>query len=234
MTGEKKSAQEIADEFRHYAYSVSHDLGSPVRAMVELSKLLADEHTEALNDEGKEYLGLIIENGHKLQEMMEGLLQYSRLTSAAAPFVKTDMNKVVEGCLAEMKPSIVAAQAKIEMTELPVIEADPAQCGQLFQILIDNAIKFQPRKSVPHIRLAAERKGHGWEFSVSDNGIGIMPQHQEKIFQLFQRLHTDQEYSGVGIGLTLAQKIIQRHGGRIWHEQPDGKGAVFRFTLSDE
>jgi light-regulated signal transduction histidine kinase (bacteriophytochrome) len=233
MTAEKKNAQEVAEEFRQYAYSVSHDLGSPVRAMVELSKLLAEEHTDALNEEGKEYLSLIIENGRRLQEMMEGLLQYSRL-NAATGLVKTDLNKVVEGCLGEMKSGIEASRARIEVSELPVVETDPAQCWQLFGLLIDNAIKFQPEKNIAQISVAAEKKGNVWEFSVADNGIGILPQHQEKIFQLFQRLHTDREYPGVGIGLALAQKIVKRHGGKIWLEQSAHKGAVFRFTLSGE
>lgn len=233
MTADKKRVEDVAEEFRQYAYSVSHDLGSPVRAMVEFSKLLAQEHTAALNDEGKEYLGLIIENGQRLQEMMEGLLQYSRL-NADAPFVKTDMNKVVEGCLGEMKSRIAATGAKIEIAELPSIETDPAQCRQLFRILIDNAIKFQPKQGMAHIRIAAVKKGNVWEFSVADNGIGIMPQHQEKIFHLFQRLHTDRDYPGVGMGLTLAQKIVQRHGGTIWYERTADKGTVFKFTLSAE
>jgi len=233
MTAEKKSAEEIAEEFRHYAYSVSHDLGSPVRAMVELSKLLADEHTNALNDEGKEYLALIIENGQRLQEMMEGLLQYSRL-NADTSFVKTDLNKVVEGCLGEMKSVIEASQARIEVAELPAAETDPAQCRQLFRLLIDNAIKFQAKKNIAHIKVAAMKKDNVLEFSVADNGIGIMPQHQEKVFQLFQRLHADRDYPGVGVGLALAQKIVQRHGGKIWFEQSAPKGTVFRFTLRDE
>lgn len=224
-------AVKVAEEFRQYTYSVSHDLGAPVRAMVELSKLLIDEHSASLDGEGKEFLTLIIENGQKLQGMMDGLLQYSRIHNAAAPFIKSDLNSIIDNALVELNQKIADTKANIEVSPLPSLAVDQQQYQKLFYVLIDNALKFQPKGRKPQIKIEAQQKGDVWEFSVTDNGIGIAPQHQEKVFKLFQRLHTDTEYPGVGIGLTLAQQIVNRHNGKVLFSAAEGGGTVFRFTL---
>ncbi len=225
-------AAAIAAEFKDYAYSVSHDLSAPVRAMVEFSKLLTNEHANSLNDEGKEYLSVIIENGHKLQAMMAGLLAYSRLNTMAKGFVKVDAGRIVQDLRLIMEPQIKASKAVLEIGDLPTVTADIEQLMQVLHILLDNAIKFQPHENIPTIKISAEEKQSFWQFAVSDNGIGIKPQFQDKIFKLFSRLHSDEEYPGIGIGLTLAQKIIHRHGGKIWFESTIGKGSVFYFTFN--
>lgn len=226
-------AQAIAAEFKDYAYSVSHDLSAPIRAMVEFSKLLTNEHADSLNEEGKEYLELIIENGQKMQAMMDGLLQYSRLNTMAKPFTKVSVARLLADIRVVMQPQITASKAVIELDELPSITADFEQLMYLLGALLDNAIKFQHKGNIPQIKISAEKKNGFWQFAIADNGIGIKPQYQDKIFKLFARLHTDDEYPGVGIGLTLVQKIVQRHGGKIWYESCSQQGSVFYFTLQD-
>lgn len=220
----------LALEFQNFAYSVSHDLSAPVRAMVEFSKLLSSEYTDALSDEAKQYLALIIGSGGKLQAMMEALLQYSRVNTMAKPLADIETEPVLKACLAAAEKRLDRPAAEIETGKMPAVHADADQLRQLFDILVDNAVKFQPRGLTPHIRITAEPQGSLWRFSVIDDGIGIAPQHAEKIFKLFQRLHTDEEYPGVGMGLTIAQKIVRRHGGALWFE-PREEGSAFHFTL---
>ncbi len=225
------NTEAIRAEFKDYAYSVSHDLSAPVRAMVEFSRLLTTEHADTLNDEGKEFLSLIIENGEKLQEMMDGLLAYSRLNTMAKPFCEVSPSRIVEDCRTILEKQILISGTEIHVSEMPTIKADTEQLMQVFHALIDNGIKFQPKENKPIINISAEEKDGAWQFAVTDNGIGIDPKYQEKVYQLFQRLHTDDEYPGVGIGLTLAKKIVQRHGGNIWYEPNPDQGITSYFTV---
>lgn len=221
----------IAAEFRDYAYSVSHDLSAPVRAMVEFSKLLTTEHSASLNDEGREYLSIIISSGQKMQQMMEGLLQFSRLNTMAKPFALVPVDKILQDCQIILKEQLSTKKAVLEIEKMPMIYADAEQLMQLFLLLLDNAIKFQSADNKPHIKITAVESEAVWQFSIEDNGIGIDIRFQEKIFKLFQRLHAEEEYPGVGAGLTLAQKIIHRHGGTIWFESVTKKGTKFNFTI---
>lgn len=222
----------IAAEFKEYAYSVSHDLSAPVRAMVEFSKLLKAEHASSISDEGREYLSMIIENGVKMQMMMDGLLQYSRLNTMAKPFSNVDVGKILEDCQVILKPQITTSKARLEIGQMPIIHADAEQLMQVFLALLENALKFQPEGGSPYIKISASETENFWQFAIADNGIGIAPQFQQKILKIFQRLHADDAYSGVGIGLTLAQKIILRHGGRIWCEPHSPQGTLFCFTMA--
>jgi light-regulated signal transduction histidine kinase (bacteriophytochrome) len=199
--------------------------------MVEFSKLLANEHRHELSRDAKEYLAIIVDSGHRLQQMMSGLLHYSRLNTMARPFVDVSAEVIVKNCLTVMESAIAESQAVIEVGALPVLHADMEQLMQLFCILLDNALKFQPAGNRPNIQISAQEKNGFWQFAVADNGIGIAPDYQGKIFGLFQRLHTEDEYPGVGIGLKLAQKIVQRRGGAIWCESSAGQGATFYFTI---
>lgn len=226
----------INEEFKQYAYSVSHDVSAPVRAMVEFSKLLSSEEAHALSPDGREYLALIIENGYKLQNMMDGLLQYSRLNTIAKPFEIVDLNFIVLSVLAELEEKITNSHAVIDIEKMPTVDADPEQMRKLFYALIDNAIKFHVQGNIPAIHISAAKQEDCWAISVADNGIGIAPRNYETIFQIFKRLHTDDEYPGVGIGLALAKKIVERHGGTIFckvigsaeiHAKPPAKMQVF-------
>ncbi|MDR3448920.1 MAG: ATP-binding protein [Alphaproteobacteria bacterium] len=226
-----QSEPEIASEFRDYVYGVSHDVSAPVRAMVEFSRLLTGDHVSHLDEEGRLYLSLIIDNGEKLQKMMAGLLDYSRLNTEARPFAPVDCDAAVKDALLSLDDIIRAKQARIECGPMPVIIGDATQIWQLFVALIDNALKFQQAGSIPHIKIAAEKHKDMWQFSVSDNGIGIDERFREKIFTVFQRLHSGDDFPGIGIGLTLARKIVRRHGGEIRAESHPGPGVTLLFTL---
>lgn len=228
---QQKNEERLAQEFKDYAYAVSHDLGAPVRAMVEFSRLLVGEHSAALNDEGKLFLSLVIENGEKLQKMMEGLLDYSRLNITAGPFAEVDCNEILANCHKQLADKITTLKGKIEISNLPCIKGDAKQITQLFMYLLDNALKFQPRYQAPHIKINAQAQGIMWMFTIVDNGIGIEQAYQQKIFQLFQRLHSDTDYPGIGMGLTLAQKIVHLHGGEISIKPTADGGTAVIFTL---
>lgn len=234
MTAAVDEYDVLAAAFKDYAYSVSHDLSAPVRAMVEFSKLLSQEHGDVLSGEAQEYLSLIVSNGQKMQSMMDGLLAYSRLNTQAKPLARIDCNRILDQCREVLQGKIRETGAIFEITHLPTVRADADQAFQLFVALLDNALKFQPRGNQPKITVSAEPRGAFWQFSVVDNGIGIKPQFHEKIFKLFQRLHAEEEYPGVGIGLTLVERIIQRHGGKIWCEVGPGGGTAFCFTFLNE
>ncbi len=221
----------IKEEFKQYAYSVSHDVSAPVRAMVEFAKLLSTEEAYALSPDSKEYLALIIENGYKLQNMMDGLLQYSRLNTLAKPFETVDLNFIVRSVLAELGEQIAASQAAINAEHLPTIDADPEQMRKLLYALINNAIKFHHSGNIPSVQISAKQQGDVWHISVADNGIGINPKYYENIFQIFRRLHTDDEYPGVGMGLALAKKIAERHSGTVSCQTLAPSGTIFTFTI---
>jgi light-regulated signal transduction histidine kinase (bacteriophytochrome) len=225
------AAYKIASDFRDYAYSVSHDLGAPVRAMVEFSRLLNSEHAATLNAEGREYLSLIVESGKKLQKMMDGLLQYSRLNTLARPFSRVNLNHALENCRTILSPRLAETGGAIESTVLPVVDGDNEQIAQLLLVLLANALTYQKSGNVPQIMVSASRQEGFWYIAVADNGIGVPTSFHQRIFQLFQRLHTEEEYPGIGMGLTLAQKIIEHHGGKIWCESVPGTGATFLFSL---
>lgn len=224
-------AAAILSEYQDYAYRISHDLNAPLRAIVEFSKILAQEHADKLDADAKEYLGLIVASGQKMQAMMEGLLQYSRINTLEKHFSPVDVGQVITDVLLITEEPIKKLGSELIIKDLPTLYADKEQIILLFKVLIDNAIKFQPSGHKPLVTISAEKKDNYWQFSVSDNGIGIQQQFQNKVFQLFAQLHSNNQYPGVGVGLTLAQKIVSHHGGSIWFESSMGKGSIFYFTL---
>lgn len=224
-------AEEIAAEFKDYAYSVSHDLSAPVRAMVEFSNMLAQEHSVGLRPETKEYLEIIVDNGRKLQSMMDGLLAFSRLNTMAHPLLRVDCNAVLTASIEMLQAKIHATGAEIEVGQLPAVVGDEPQLVQLFAALLDNALTFRPPGRMPVITVSAEQADGMWKLIVADNGIGIAERYHQRIFRFFQRLHTDEEYPGVGMGLSLARKIVQRHGGTIGCDSQYQNGAAFYVLL---
>jgi light-regulated signal transduction histidine kinase (bacteriophytochrome) len=165
-----------------------------------------------------------------MQRLIEDLLCYSRVGTRGKPFEPTDCNAVFEQALVNLKAAIAESGAEITRSDLPTLPADRSQLEQLFQNLLSNAIKFR-HNSPPRIRVAAEVEGDHWVFSVADNGIGIESRFADRIFAIFQRLHTRREYPGTGIGLAICKKIVERHGGRIWMRSSPGQGSTFYFTL---
>jgi light-regulated signal transduction histidine kinase (bacteriophytochrome) len=166
-----------------------------------------------------------------MQEMIRALLNLSRVGTRGKPFAPVDVERVLEHVLDSLEQAIIENDAEINYESLPTVMADKTQLAQVFQNLIANAIKFRREDVPPRVDISAERQESAWLFSVADNGIGIDPEQKSRLFKVFQRLHTDSEYPGVGIGLALSRRIVKRHQGKIWVESAPGKGATFKFTL---
>jgi PAS domain S-box-containing protein len=222
----KRSNQDL----EQFAYIASHDLQEPLRNVTLFSQLFIRKFGDTLTDEGREYLDFVIEGSTRMSNLILDLLDYSRVSTRGEPFILVDMTDAVEDAVINLQALIQDSGAVVTLDPLPVVNADPIQIRQVYQNLIDNALKYRSA-SPPVVHISAARKDSEWIFSVQDNGIGIAPEYHEKIFMLFKRLHTRQKYSGTGIGLSLVKKIIERHGGRIWVNSEEGKGATFFFTL---
>jgi chemotaxis family two-component system sensor kinase Cph1 len=219
------------EELEQFAYIASHDLQAPLRTVVSFSGLLQQECRGQLSASADEYCRYIVEGGKRMQAQIYDLLQLSRINRDAAQPVVVSMRAVLEDATRQLQAMIRDHGAVIVAGELPEVMGNPAQLSQLFQNLLGNAIKYQSPGHKPHIRISAERAGDDWHFVIEDNGIGIAGKHLEAIFEIFRRLHTEDEYPGTGIGLSLCKKIVARHGGRIWAESEPGRGSRFHFTL---
>lgn len=240
ITDRKRSAQDLDrltqelvrsnTELDQFASIVSHDLQEPLRGMSGMLRILKRDYQDRLDPQGLEIIDLAVDSSVRMKQQIEGLLAYSRVKSHGHPFELTDSSAIIEMVLASLNLQVQENQAVIHVDHLPQIMADPIQLAQVFQNLISNAIKFC--KSIPpEIHISASQDNHFWQFAVKDNGIGIEPQHFERIFIIFRRLHTQDEYPGNGIGLSICQRIITRHGGRIWVESTPGLGSTFFFTI---
>lgn len=218
-------------ELERFAYVVSHDMQEPIRAVANFSSLLWHQYETKLDPAGQKYLSIITDSAKRLQAMVSDLLEYARVGQGARAREKTDVNQLMQYVLDNLKVTIDEHSAEVTYGTLPVLQGYPVQFMSLLQNLINNAIKYQPAGKVPHVRVAAEDKGDHYLFSVADNGIGIEPGNVEKIFEPFKRLHSYQEYTGTGLGLAVAKKIVDNHGGRIWVESVPGTGSVFYFTV---
>ena len=235
---EKKLKQAMIDlarsnkELEQFAYVASHDLQEPLRMVASFMQLLSNRYKGKLDAEADEFIEYAVEGANKLQNMINDLLEYSRLGKRGKPFKPTDCESILEQTLVNLNVSIEANGATITHDALPTVCADESLLLQLFQNLISNALKFRG-KDLPAIHISAKSKENEYVFSVHDNGIGIDPQYKDRIFIIFQRLH-GREYQGTGIGLAVCKRIVERHGGRIWVESESGKGSTFFFTIPKE
>lgn len=227
-----RKLEEANAEYQQFAYSASHDLQAPLRSISGFAELLQEDHAEQLDADGREYLGIIKDSTDRMQALIRGLLALSRLSNALDVAPIADTRALVDTALANLQADIRDSKAEIDIGELPAVHADASQIAQLFQNLIGNAIKYQQPDTVPQITINGHRSGAECHFSIRDNGIGIDPRYQDRIFKIFQRLHAADEYEGAGIGLALCAKIVQRHGGRIWVDSAAGEGSCFHFTLA--
>jgi PAS domain S-box-containing protein len=231
----KHRTEELArsnKDLEQFAYVASHDLQEPLRAVSGFVGLLK-HHLEGTLDEKKtEYMNFAIDGVTRMQALINGLLEYSRVDTRGKPPESTDSRAVLEQALLDLQASIKESGAKVTADHLPTVNVDPVQLAQLFTNLIGNAIKFRSDLP-PKIKISASRQDSSWKFAVSDNGIGIEPQYAERIFLIFQRLHTRKKYPGTGIGLSICKKIVERHGGRIWVESKQEHGSTFYFTVPD-
>jgi len=219
-------------ELEQFSYIASHDLQEPLRMVGSYTQLLEQRYAAQLDDDAREFIRYAQEGAARMRQLIDALLAYSRIDTRGEPFRQIAMDQVLGVALANLRESIAEAHAQVESGPLPEIEGDAVQLGQVLQNLIGNAIKFRG-PAPPHIRVRAERIGPDWKFSVADDGIGIAPEYQERIFVIFQRLHSREEYPGTGIGLAVCKKVVERHGGKLWVESTGvpGTGSTFYFTL---
>lgn len=234
VTERKRVEEELLrsnEQLEQFAYVASHDLQEPLRAVAGCVQLLEQRYRDALDDRARQYIGHAVSGVGRMQTLIDDLLTYSRVGTRAKPLAPTDSAEVVRIVLEDLAVAIQEAEAKVTVHGLPVVWADASQLRQVFQNLVANAVKF--RRSKPEIRITAERGEDGWVFRVKDNGIGIDPKYFDRLFVVFQRLHTLREYPGNGLGLALCKRIIERHGGRIGVASVPGEGSVFHFTLPD-
>ncbi|HWI04783.1 MAG TPA: ATP-binding protein, partial [Acidimicrobiales bacterium] len=186
-----------------------------------------------LDAEADEWIGFAVDGAARLRALIDSLLAYSRVGRDERPSSKLDTNAVVHAAVAGLHVAIDSASAVIDVDTLPVVHGDAGELGRVFANLIANAIKFRTAGVLPIVRVRAERGDGEWRFVVSDNGVGIAPQHRERVFRLFQRLHRREQYEGTGMGLAICRKIVERGGGRIWVEDGAEGGAAFCFTVPD-
>ncbi len=217
-------------ELEQFAYVASHDLQEPLRMVSSYTQLLARRYQGKLDQDADEFIAYAVDGASRMQRLINDLLAFSRVGTRGKPFEETDCNAVLKDVLDNLQLSIAESGAVVTSDELPTLMADATQLTQLFQNLLSNAIKFHGEQP-PQIHVGVRRQDGVWIFSVRDNGIGIAPEFFERIFVIFQRLHSRDEYSGTGIGLAVCKRIVERHGGRIWLESEPGKGATFSFTL---
>ncbi|CAG0999883.1 two-component system, NarL family, sensor histidine kinase EvgS [Methanosarcinales archaeon] len=216
-------------DLEQFAYAASHDLQEPLRTVSNFSQLLAKRYKGELDAKADQFIGFIVDGATRMQEMIDNLLAYSRVSTRAKPFELINCETVFDQALANVKMAIEESGALVTHDHLPTVMADASQLVQLLQNLLSNAIKF--RKEKPRIKVSSVQRGNEWLFSVEDNGIGIATEFMEHIFKVFQREHASAEYPGTGVGLAICKKIVERHGGRIWVESQVGKGSTFYFTI---
>lgn len=221
------------DELAQFAYVASHDLQEPLRMVASFLQLLEKRYDGILDPDGKKFIHFAVDGAKRMQALIHDLLALSRVQTRARPAELTDSAKVFRDVMNDHQLAIAEAGATVTCDNLPVVVSDSVQLAQLFQNLLSNALKFRGDDPV-RIHFGAVRRGDEWEFSIRDNGIGIEPQFFDRIFGIFQRLHSRGELPGTGIGLAVCKKIIERHTGRIWVESEPGRGSTFYFTIPDK
>lgn len=229
---EKKSEELAASnlELEQFAYVASHDLQEPLRTIANFVGLLDKKYSGKTDQDAQQYFTFVTNATSKMQNLIKDLLEYSRV-GRNMKFDQVNCNDVLTGVIAGIDVSIKESNAKITSSKLPVIKGNEIELGRLFQNLINNAIKFRKKNSIPEISITVQEKEKEYLFAIKDNGIGIDEKHINKLFVIFQRLHTDAEYPGTGIGLATCKKIVALHGGKIWVESKLGEGSTFYFTL---
>jgi PAS domain S-box-containing protein len=229
----RETTEELARsnaDLLQFAYAASHDLQAPLGVIEGFIRLLSSRYKNKLDEKAHEFIEYTIDGVTRMRQLIQDLLEYSKVGTKGIDLKPANFSTVVEKAVYNLKSAIEENDAMVTYEELPTIMADIPQMISLLQNLISNAIKFHGTE-IPRVSISAARRGSEWVFSVKDNGIGIDPDSAERIFVVFQRLHTKEEYPGTGIGLAVCKRIVERHGGRIWVESQPGKGSTFFFTL---
>jgi light-regulated signal transduction histidine kinase (bacteriophytochrome) len=218
------------EQLTRFASLAAHDLQEPLRMVSSYVQLPAERYEGRLDDKADRFIRYAVEGTAHMQALVGGLLSLSRLEKKSSPLVEIDSEEVLAKALESLAAPIREAGARVRHDDLPTVNGDFSQLVQLFQNLLSNAVKFRSARS-PEVHVGAVRAGKQWRFSVRDNGIGIAPQDADKVFGILSRLHTRAEFEGTGIGLAICEKVVERHGGRLWLESQPGEGTTFFFTL---
>lgn len=219
-------------ELQQFAYVASHDLQEPLRMVGSYTQLLAKRYKGKLDADADEFIAYAVDGANRMQRLIQDLLAYSRVSTKGRQFAPISADTALNYALDNLRNAVKESGAVVTRDPLPTVTADELQLALLFQNLISNAIKFSGGRP-PRVHVSAERSGDAWRFAVRDHGIGLDPQYADRIFVIFQRLHTKDEYPGTGIGLAICKKIVERHGGHIWVESEPGNGATFFFLIPD-
>jgi PAS domain S-box-containing protein len=226
-----KALKRSNEDLKQFAYVASHDLQEPLRMVASYTQLLAERYEDQLDEKAHKFIHYAVDGAARMQILIRDLLAFSRVETRAQAFKPVDSHRVLGIAIANLKTLIVETGTLVTSGDLPNVQADESQLTQVFQNLISNGIKFRQPSITPRIHVSAQRVEDRWRFAVQDNGIGIDSKYKERVFVIFQRLHTRHEYPGTGIGLAMCKRIVHRHGGGIWFESSPGKGTTFYFTL---
>ncbi len=229
----QRKLEESNERLEQFAYAASHDLQEPLRMVSSYLKLIERRYADELDQDGREFIEFAVDGADRMRDMIDGLLEYSRIETRGDPFEPVDLDEVVDDARADLRMRIEESDAAIDVEPLPRVRGDADQLRQVFQNLLRNAVEYSG-DDPPRVHVSAERAGSEWVVSVSDEGIGVDPDDADRIFEVFQRLHSHEEHPGTGIGLALCRRIVERHGGEIWVESEPGEGSTFSFTLPAE
>jgi PAS domain S-box-containing protein len=217
-------------DLQQFAYVASHDLKTPLRSIGGFMQILERNHGEQLDDKARALIRRASDATKRLEQLTEDLLSYARVDAEVKPFVPINMAELVQEVVQLLDATITCREAVVHVDDLPALMGDRTQLIQLLLNLVGNGLKYC-RGRAPVVKLSAVKRDNFWVFSVTDNGIGIDAQHLQKIFEVFKRLHTQNEFAGTGIGLAVCRRVVQGHGGKIWVTSEPGQGSVFSFTL---
>jgi PAS domain S-box-containing protein len=220
-------------ELEQFAYVASHDLQEPLRMVSSYTQLLERRYKDKLDQDANDFIQYAVDGANRMQKLINDLLDYSRITSRGKDFAKVDISQILGQVISNLQYLIIENTALITNGDLPELKADESQILRVFQNLIENAIKFKKKSELPKIHISCIKKEGFYEFAVRDNGIGIDMQFHDRVFTIFQRLHSKEEYPGTGIGLSICRRIVERHGGKIWFESKENEGTTFYFTLKE-
>ncbi|WP_224448617.1 PAS domain S-box protein [Haloprofundus salilacus] len=226
----QRRLEESNERLEQFAYAASHDLQEPLRMVSSYMQLIEQRYADELDEDGREFVEFAVGGAERMREMINGLLEYSRVETQGNEFEQVELETVLSEARDDLRLQIEESDAEIAAESLPRVDGDPNQLRQVFQNLLSNALEYCGDEP-PRVRITAEREGSYWRISVHDDGIGIDPDDADRIFEIFHRLHNHEEHSGTGIGLALCQRIVERHGGEIWVDSEPGEGATFSFTL---
>jgi PAS domain S-box-containing protein len=218
-------------DLEQFAYVANHDLQEPLRMISSFTQLLERRYKDKLDQDANEYIRFAVDGAIRMQKLLNDLLEFSRIKNQTEQYDPVDTSALLGQAVANLQQLLTENTALVTNDDLPLIQADEAQMIRLFQNLIENAVKFHKKTELPQIHISCKKQDNMYRFSVADNGIGIEKQYHDKVFVVFQRLHSVRDYPGTGIGLSICKRIVERHGGTIWFESIVNEGTTFYFTI---